>query len=441
MQITLTVWDEDGGSRSTNQTIAADNVAPTMTADASSRSVKEGSTATNSGTFLDPGDDTVTLTASVGTVEDNGDGTWNWSWNTSDGPDDSQVIAITATDSDGAETQATFDLTVDNVAPEINNLELQSWDTFVSMSVDFSDVGSLDTHALLVDWGDGGQSMEAVSPGINTLTHEYDTGGIFDVTVTVSDDDGGEAVSSAIAFATGIRVNEGVLEMVGTPEADRILISKIGRRHYVTANFLPGWFRTESFVHDDYDQIQVYVGAGNDLAIATGNVRHNMFVDGGAGDDRLVSARGDDVLLGGNGDDLLLGRRGRDLLIGGRGSDRILGTAGSDLLISGYTAFDAQSSALLALAAEWSSDRDDAARRENLLGANQDAAQFAARLNESFFLISSGETQTVFDDGDQDRLIGGGGWDWYFASLGGEDEEEDDLLGLDDEELVEWFTS
>jgi len=53
---------------------------------------------------LDPVADVVTLTASVGAVVDNDDGSWNWSFNTGDGPDQGQVITITATDSDGAKS-------------------------------------------------------------------------------------------------------------------------------------------------------------------------------------------------------------------------------------------------------------------------------------------------------------------------------------------------
>ena len=59
-----------------------------------------GQQATNTGTFSDPGNDTVAITASVGTVS-LGAGTWSWVYSTSSTPDDSQVVTITATDSDG----------------------------------------------------------------------------------------------------------------------------------------------------------------------------------------------------------------------------------------------------------------------------------------------------------------------------------------------------
>lgn len=53
---------------------------------------------------MDPVADVVTLTASVGAVVDNCNGGWNWSFNTRDGPDENQVITITATGSDGAKS-------------------------------------------------------------------------------------------------------------------------------------------------------------------------------------------------------------------------------------------------------------------------------------------------------------------------------------------------
>lgn len=43
----------------------------------------------------------------------------SWSWQTSDGPDDSQTVTITATDDKDESGTATFDLVVDNVAPTV----------------------------------------------------------------------------------------------------------------------------------------------------------------------------------------------------------------------------------------------------------------------------------------------------------------------------------
>ena len=89
--------------------------------DQASLRVDEGQQAANSGTFSDAGvNDVVTLSASIGTVVDTGNGTWSWTFDTTDGPDESQVVTITATDNDGGVTTRDFTLDVDNVAPAIS---------------------------------------------------------------------------------------------------------------------------------------------------------------------------------------------------------------------------------------------------------------------------------------------------------------------------------
>jgi Ca2+-binding RTX toxin-like protein len=145
----------------------------------------------------------------------------------------------------------------------------------------------------------------------------------------------------------------------------------------------------------------------------TGNSANNL-LSGLAGNDLLVGASGDDILVGGDGDDHLTGSSGRDLLIGGRGEDRLVGSSGEDILIGGYTSFDTNHAALSAIHAEWTSTRTNATRVANIRGPGSDP-----RLNGSFFLKStSGSGQTVFDDGEEDKLTGSSGPDWYFIGLG-----------------------
>jgi hypothetical protein len=99
---------------------APSNAAPTVAADNASVTVDEGQTGDNTGTWSDPNaGDTVTLTASVGTVVQSGTnvgGTWSWSYGTTDGPDETQVVTITADDGTTS-TDTTFQLNVNNVAP------------------------------------------------------------------------------------------------------------------------------------------------------------------------------------------------------------------------------------------------------------------------------------------------------------------------------------
>src|SRR5207244_806082 len=59
--------------------------------------------------------------ASVGTVTKTGtnSGTWSWSFPTTDGPDQSHTVTITANDGSGHIVTTTFTLTVNNVAPTV----------------------------------------------------------------------------------------------------------------------------------------------------------------------------------------------------------------------------------------------------------------------------------------------------------------------------------
>ena len=77
---------------------------PTVQATDPFVAASQGSTAANSGSFNDADlNDTVTIVASIGTItQGSGNtGVWNWSFNTSDGPADSQTVAITTTDNHG----------------------------------------------------------------------------------------------------------------------------------------------------------------------------------------------------------------------------------------------------------------------------------------------------------------------------------------------------
>jgi hypothetical protein len=100
-------------------TINAVNDNPTVASDSVSVTANEGDTAPNTGTVSDVDGDTVALSASVGTVTNNLDGTWSWSFDTSDGPDDSQTVTISANDGHGGTSSTTFSLTVNNVAPTV----------------------------------------------------------------------------------------------------------------------------------------------------------------------------------------------------------------------------------------------------------------------------------------------------------------------------------
>ena len=98
-------------------TITVHNVAPNLTVNSPSIPGNAGATAQQTGTWNDVPNDGVYLTASLGTVIANADGTWTWTYVPLSSPF-SEVVTITATDKDAAETSVSFTL---NVTPALEN--------------------------------------------------------------------------------------------------------------------------------------------------------------------------------------------------------------------------------------------------------------------------------------------------------------------------------
>ena len=172
----------------------ASNEAPVVTANNASVTVDEGETATNSGTVDDADGDTVTLSASLGTVTNNNDGAWSWSFDTTD--DLAGTVTITADDGNGGVSETSFDLTVNNVAPTVGAISApvdpQAVGTTVNASAGFSDPGTGDTHTATWDWGDGSTNAGTVGSGaVGPNSHTYTTPGVYTIKLTVTDDDSG----------------------------------------------------------------------------------------------------------------------------------------------------------------------------------------------------------------------------------------------------------
>ena len=158
------------------------NSPPVIGADSSLQTVNEGQTATNTGTYSDLNtSDDVTITASVGTVTKTGTntGTWSWSFGTTDGPAQSQIVTITADDGNGGNANTTFALSVNNVSPTVS-LSLSAnpinENGSVTLTGTITDPGSLDSHTVAINWGDGSAPTNLSLPA-DTLTftpsHQY----------------------------------------------------------------------------------------------------------------------------------------------------------------------------------------------------------------------------------------------------------------------------
>jgi hypothetical protein len=162
--------------RATYQAAPPANAAPVIARNNASVTVNEGVAAVNTGTWSDANaGDTVTLSASVGTVTKSGtnaSGTWSWSFATSDGPDQSQTVTITANDGTTS-TLTTFSLTVNNVAPTValsagNDLAVNEGAAEHTYSYTISDPGADTVSSVTTSCGANGAKVAGSDTNTNT---------------------------------------------------------------------------------------------------------------------------------------------------------------------------------------------------------------------------------------------------------------------------------
>jgi PKD repeat protein len=211
--VNLTVTDGEGNSGNDTLTVTVNNVAPivTVTGDV----ISENGIATVSGTISDPsstdtyeveinwGDgNTETFRYPAGSTEfsethqyldDNPSGT----------PSDDYTISVKVTDDDMGEGTASTTVTVNNVAPEVGeiNSSVDPIQVGVPVTVDstFTDAGTLDAHTAVWDWDDSlvSDGLVTETDGSDTVsgTHIYSSADVYKINLTVTDDDSGSNYS------------------------------------------------------------------------------------------------------------------------------------------------------------------------------------------------------------------------------------------------------
>jgi Ca2+-binding RTX toxin-like protein len=253
-------------------------------------------------------------------------------------------------------------------------------------------------------------------------SHVYTATGVYTVTLTVTDDDGGTTVVTKAVEIKAVEVQPDTtdptrtqLVVGGTSGDDQIVLNPGGTGGTVQViinDVVVGTFSPTG-------RIVVFGQAGNDNIQVASGVANTAWLYGDDGNDRLAGGSGNNVLLGGAGNDSVLGGQGRDLLIGGTGADRVRGNAADDILVGGFTIHDADEAALFGLVTEWS--RTDITREERIHHLTNGGG-----LNGTYKL----DATAVLDDGEADTLTGSSGIDWFFAGLGDSitDEHEDETF-------------
>ncbi|MEZ4867001.1 MAG: LamG-like jellyroll fold domain-containing protein [Caldilineaceae bacterium] len=170
--------------------------------------VNEGELAQATGYVTEPW---LSFDASIGDlVGDANAGTWTWSFQTSDGPDESQPVDLSIRTLSEQLGSLTFNLVVRNVAPTIALTGTDSFVAGASYALTLGpvvDPGTDTVTACQLNWGDG--NSESCLGAINgTLSHVYSAGTTAaTITVDLTDEDGvhlDAGVKSLVATAGNV---------------------------------------------------------------------------------------------------------------------------------------------------------------------------------------------------------------------------------------------
>jgi PKD repeat protein len=360
--ISATASDEDGSYAAGNiVTVAVANVAPGLQISGAA-TVREGNTYTLNLGHSEPGADTLQK--------------WFINWGDGSAPEEvsgattsvthvfadgaalgtSRAITASAVDEDGSYLANSLNITVTNAAPALSIASLTNSaldvGTFenqaVIVSVAFSDPG-FDTETFnlsRIDWGDGTPVSPAtisnfldgsagnLTTGKASGTHSYAAGGVYTITIFITDDDGGETALQTHAIIAGVGLHNGSLVIIGTNLKDDLKVTK-KQGLIVVKGTLGGIQLSRTFEATMVNSFAALLFAGNDDFSVENKAGLWVFADGGDGADRLTAEAGTAIFRGGAGADQLEGSASADWLDGGDGNDVIFGYGGDDYLEGG----------------------------------------------------------------------------------------------------------
>jgi hypothetical protein len=218
--VNIRLRDDDGGITTASRSLTVVNVSPAITNLTVTTPIDENGTATLTGSYSDPGtQDTHQLD-----IDWDGDGNFDQAIAVTGGnfsvthqflddnptgtPSDTYNVTVRLRDDDAGQASRSVPLTVRNVTPTLSGVTVTSpivENGTATLTGNYTDVGTQDTHQLDIDWdGDGTFDQTVnVTGGNFSVTHQYlddnPTGtasDTFDVNVRLRDDDGGQATAS-----------------------------------------------------------------------------------------------------------------------------------------------------------------------------------------------------------------------------------------------------
>ncbi len=200
---TFTYQADDGEALSDVVTVTlmvlSENDAPTAEAGANQTAV-EGELLTFAGSYSDPGRLHSGGTSIAWAFGDGATATGTLTPSHTFADNGLYTVTLTITDSEGAADSDTLLVTVSNADPTlepVGNLTI-TIGTEISFTTGYADAGVLDTHTAEVNWDDGNSEAATVANFLVSGSHTYATTGVYTVTVTLMDDDGGEATQSFV---------------------------------------------------------------------------------------------------------------------------------------------------------------------------------------------------------------------------------------------------
>jgi hypothetical protein len=337
---------------------------------------------------------------------------------------DTNKINVVVTDDDTGTGASATTITIKNLAPTVNVTGPSNAVIGVPLKyiVDFSDIGTLDTHEISVDWGDGTVDPFKAATSPQTLFHSFQNQGINTITFSIRDDDG--SVTSVDRTVKIGPVGPGV-DVCDPNDFSHISLYASGTNGNDIITFVPAANGAVSVIingkvygpfHPNAHVIAFGLGGNDRISVHPGLGMSAIFY-GGNGNDVLTGSKGNDQLFGDNGNDTLIGGHGRDVLVGGFGSDVLYGhytvqkpssPDDQDLLIGNATLYDRDAVNACSVLQEWTNpDRTFDERRERLrLGIDGTPTL---------------DLTTVLEDGARDKLFSVRSTDWLFQDAAGLD--------------------